>query len=87
MPKSQRDWDDRVKHDPDADYDGVTWDQGLRGLSSRIFVLYAAEGIGVAIDVHPLRAMERLLCVELAELLAFETPNSWPDEARNELGS
>jgi hypothetical protein len=86
MPKSQSEWDARVRNDPPlVDHDGATWDQGLRGLSRRLFVLHAVEGDGVASDVHPLRAMERQLCTELAALLAFETPPSWPDVARIEL--
>ena len=85
MPKSQREWDERVTRDPPfADYDGVEWDQGLRGLSRRLYALHTAEGRGIADDVHPLRGMERLLCIELAELLAFEIPRSWPDAARVE---
>ncbi|MBX3393164.1 MAG: hypothetical protein KF787_11005 [Phycisphaeraceae bacterium] len=86
MPKSQSEWDARVQDDPPlVDHDGATWDQGLRGLSRQLFLLHAVEGDGIAEEVHPLRAMERHLCIELAELLAFETPRSWPDAARVEL--
>ncbi len=83
MPKSRREWDARVGDDPPlVDGDGPTWDQGLRGLARRLFDMHEWEGRGVASDVHPFRAMERRLCNELGELLAFETPRVWPDEAR-----
>ena len=86
MPKSQSEWDARVRNDPPlVDHDGATWDEGLRGLSRRLFVLHAVEGNGVAGDVPTMRAAERRLCIELAALLAFETPTSWPDAARVEL--
>jgi hypothetical protein len=86
MPKSQTECDVRVQSEPPlVDHHGATWDQGLRGLSRRLFEMYAADGNGVASDVHPVRALEQRLCVELADLLAFETPCSWPDAARVEL--
>lgn len=85
MPKSQSEWDARVHNDPPlVDHDGATWDQGLRGLPRRLFAMHAMDGDGVAGDVHPLQAVERQLCIELAERLAFEKPTSWPDEARND---
>jgi hypothetical protein len=88
MPKSQREWDEREKGDPpEVDHDGMREDQGLRGLPRRLHMLHAVEGHGIPDDTHPLRAMERVLCIELAGLLAFEIPRSWPDEARYEHGS
>ncbi|MFO0834506.1 MAG: hypothetical protein U0638_06015 [Phycisphaerales bacterium] len=87
MPKSQSEWDARATVDPPhVDYDGALFDLGLRGLSRRLFELFAAEGEGIASDLHPLRGAERLLGLELAELLALEMPATWPDEARRELG-
>lgn len=87
MPKSQSEWDARAANDPPrVDHDGVLFDEGLRGLSRRLFELFAVEGEGIASNVHPLRGAERLLGLELAELLTFEVPTAWPDEARRELG-
>lgn len=86
MPKSQGEWDARVQDDPPlVDHDGATWDQGLRGLPRRLFELHAADGDGIEGDLHPVRALEWRLCVELTDLLAFETPHSWPDAARVEV--
>lgn len=86
MPKSRSEWDARVQNDPPlVDHDGATWDQGLRGLPRRLFELHAADGDVVAGDLHPLRAVEQRLSVELADLLAFEMPRSWQDAARVEL--
>lgn len=85
MPKSQAEWKARAQDDPpQVDHEGATWDQGLRGLPRRLFELHAVDGDGLSGDVPPMRAVERQLCIELAALLTFETPRSWPDAARVE---
>jgi hypothetical protein len=86
MPKSHAEWECRVANNPPhIDHEGAVWDEGLEGLSRRLFFLCAAVCEGdqsTHADSHPACEAERLICMELSELLASAVPPSGSDSER-----
>jgi hypothetical protein len=86
MPKSRAEWENRVANNPPhVDHDGAVWDEGLEGLSRRLFFLCTVVCEGdqpTQTDSHPACEAERLICIELSKLLASAVPSSGGDSAR-----
>ena len=86
MPKSQAEWERRVANNPpQVDHNGAVWDEGLEGLPRRLFFLCAVVCDGdqhSQTESHPARDAERLICIELSELLASVVAPSGSESAR-----